>query len=178
MKRKPILLFLFPALVLAILAGARIATFLLGAYPASPTMWWIWLELRPLSTMFWQQVDFYLDSSMVLDFTILAAALIVSWLACHARKRAPFFLANHLALLFVGLMIAASSQSQTASTIAAFTAPSGLQFSLMVDFSWQNSMVLLLGTAACVYCHVAFLTEAKQRAELRAMQLVTLQRDL
>jgi len=57
MRRKSILLFAFPALILLILAGERMAAFLLGAFPASPTMWRIWLELRPLSTMFWQQID-------------------------------------------------------------------------------------------------------------------------
>ena len=47
MKRKPILLFAFPALMLLILAAERAATFLLGAYPASPTMWRGGLRLLP-----------------------------------------------------------------------------------------------------------------------------------
>ncbi|RVC45092.1 hypothetical protein EN779_32940, partial [Mesorhizobium sp. M4B.F.Ca.ET.088.02.2.1] len=83
MKRKPILLFAFPALMLLILAGERAATFLLGAYPASPTTWRIWLELRPLATMFWQQVDLYMGASIALDAAILAAATIVCWMACR-----------------------------------------------------------------------------------------------
>ncbi len=178
MKRRPILLFAFPALILGILAGERMATFLLGVYSASPTMWWIWLELHPLATVFWQLVDVYLGGSMVLDSAIMVAALAACWLACGTRKQAPFFLANHLALLFAGLMVAASSHSETASTIAAFTAPSGLQFSLIVDLSWQNSVMLVLGLAACVYCHITFLTEARQRAEQRAMRLIALQRDI
>ncbi|AZO01017.1 hypothetical protein EJ066_30160 [Mesorhizobium sp. M9A.F.Ca.ET.002.03.1.2] len=178
MKRKPILLFAFPALILLILAGERAATFLLGTYPASPAMWRIWLELRPLSTMFWQQVDLYLGGSMVLDAAILTAASIVCWMACRTRKSAAFFLANHVALLFAALMIASSSHSETASTIAAFTAPSGLPFSLMLDFTWQNRLVLLLGAAACAYTHVAFLGEARQRSEALTVQLIVLQRDL
>lgn len=178
MKRKSIMLFAFPALILLILAGERMATFLLGAYPASPTMWRIWLELRPLSTMFWQQVDVYLGSSMVLDASMLAAASIVCWMACRTRRSAAFFLANHVALLFAGVMIAVTSHSETASTIAAFTAPSGLEFSLMVDFTLKNSLVLMLGTAACAYCHVAFLSETRQRSEALAARLVALQRDL
>jgi hypothetical protein len=179
MKRKSTLLFAFPALILLILAGERAATFLLGTYPASPTMWRVWLELRPLSTMFWQQVDLHLGGSMVLDAAILIAASIVCWMACGTRKSAAFFfLANHVALLFAGLMIVSSSHSETASTIAAFTAPSGLPFSLMIDFTWQNSLVLILGTAACAYCHVAFLGETRQRAEARAVRIIALQRDL
>lgn len=178
MKRKPVLLFAFPALILGILAAERMATFLLGIYSASPAMWRIWLELHPLATVFWQQVDVYLGGSMVLDCAIVVAALVACWLASSTRKQAPFFLANHLALLFAGLMIATGSHSETASTIAAFTAPSGLQFSLTVDLSWQNSLMLVLGFAACVYCHIAFLTEARQRAEQRATRLIALQRDL
>jgi hypothetical protein len=178
MMRKPILFFAFPALILLILAGERAATFLLGTYPASPAMWRIWLELRPLATMFWQQVDLYMGGSMLLDAAILAAASVVCWMACRTRGSAAFFfLANHVALLFAGLMIAVGSHSETASTIAAFTAPSGVQFSLMVDFTWQNSLVLILGTAACAYCHVAFLSDARQRTEARAVRLI-LQRDL
>ncbi|MER9139842.1 hypothetical protein NKI20_26955 [Mesorhizobium sp. M0830] len=179
MKRKPLLLFAFPFLILAILAGERMATFLLGAYPASPTAWWIWLELRPLATMLWQQVDLYLGGSMAVDAAILVAASIILWMAYRTRKStAFFFLANHLALIFVGLMIAANSHSETASTIASFTAPRGLQFSLMVDFSWRNILVLALGFAACANCHVAFLREARQRGEVLAVRLMALKRDL
>ncbi|TIU71699.1 MAG: hypothetical protein E5W25_03260, partial [Mesorhizobium sp.] len=87
------------------------------------------------------------------------------------------FLANHIAILFAGLMIAAGSHSETASTIAAFTAPSGIPFSLAIDFTMKNSLVLILGTAACAYCHVAFLSEARQRAETRAIRILALQRD-
>ncbi|TIL42975.1 hypothetical protein [Mesorhizobium sp.] len=178
MTRKPLLLFAFPALILLILAGERAATFLLGTYPASPALWRIWLELRPLATIFWQQVDLYLSGSMVLDAAILTAASIVCWMACRTRKSAAFsFLANHVALLFAGLMMASSSHSETASTIAAFTAPSGSPFLLVLDFTWQNSLVLLLGTAACAYCHFAFLGEARQRSEALAVRLFALQRD-
>ncbi|MER9584894.1 hypothetical protein [Mesorhizobium sp. M0276] len=178
MKRKPLLLFAFPFLILAILAGERMATFLLGAYPASPTAWWIWLELRPLATMLWQQVDFNLGGSMALDAAILAAASIVCWMACNTRRSAFFFLANHIALIFAGLMIATGSHSETASTIAAFTSPSGLPFSLAVDFTLKNSLVLLLGVTACAYCHIAFLGEARARAEARSIRSLALQRDL
>ena len=54
----------------------------------------------------------------------------------------------------------------------------GLQFSLMIDFSWKNCLVLCLGLAACAYCHVAFLREARLRAEARAIRILALQRDL
>ncbi|QND58632.1 hypothetical protein [Mesorhizobium huakuii] len=178
MKRRPILLFAFPAFILMILAGERLATLLLGAYPASPAMWRIWLELRPSSAMFWQQVDLYLGGSMVLDAVILAAAAMVCWSACRMRRAAAFFLANHVALLFAGLMIASSSHSQTASTVAAFPMSNGLQFALRVDFTWQNSLVLVLGFAACAYCHVAFLRETRLRAETLALRLMTLSRDI
>ncbi|MER8645766.1 hypothetical protein [Mesorhizobium sp. M1252] len=179
MKRKSIMLFAFPSLILLILAGERIATFLLGAYPASPTMWRVWLELRPLSTMFWQQVDLYLGSSMVVDASMLAAASIVCWTACRTRRSAAFFfLANHVALLFAGLMIAVTSHSETASTIASFAVPGGLPFSLIVDFTLKNSLVLVLGLTACAYCHVAFLSEAREQSGALAARLVALQRDL
>ncbi|MER9295243.1 hypothetical protein NKI38_01860 [Mesorhizobium sp. M0621] len=178
MKRKPLLLFAFPFLILAILAGERMATFLLGAYPASPTAWWLWLELRPLSAMLWQQVDVCLGSSMAVDAAILAAASIVCWIACHTRRSAFFFLANHVALIFAGLMIAVGSHPETASTIAAFTSPSGLPFSLTVDFTLKNSLVLLLGVSACAYCHIAFLGEARARTEARSIRSLALQRDL
>ncbi|WP_214474137.1 hypothetical protein [Mesorhizobium sp. dw_380] len=175
MKRRSTLLFAFPAFILMVLAGARIATFLLGVYPASPTMWRIWLELRPLSAMFWQQVDLYLGGSMALDGVILVAAAMLCWSACHMKRGAGFFLANHVALLFAGLMMAVGGHSETASTIAAFSAPSG--FPLMVDFTWENSLVLVLGFAACAYCHLAFLRETRQRGEALAVRLVALQRD-
>jgi hypothetical protein len=177
MKRKSILLFAFPAFILTIMAGERAATFLLGTYPASPAMWWIWLELRPLSTIFWQQVDLYLGGSMVLDAAILIAAAIACWSACRVRGSAAFFLANHVALLFAGMMIAVGGHSETASTIAAFAAPSGFSFSLMVDFTWENSLVLVLGFTACAYCHVAFLRETRQRGEALTVRLIALQRD-
>lgn len=179
MKRKSIMLFAFPSLILLLLAGERMATFLLGAYPASPTMWRIWLELRPLSTMFWQQVDLFLGASMFLDASILAAVSIVCWMACRTKKSAAvYFLANHAALLFAGLMIATTSHPETASTIASFTVPGSLPISLTVDFTLKNSLVLFLGATACAYCHVAFLSESRQRSEVLALRLVALQRDL
>jgi len=178
MKRRSILVFAFPAFILLILAGERAATFLLGAYPASPAMWWIWLELRPLSTMFWQQVDLYVEGSMVLDAAILIAAAIACWSACRTRRSAAFFLANHVALLFAGLMIASNSHSKTASTIAAFTASRSPQFSLTLDFTLENSLVLVLGLVACTYCHVAFLRETRQSARALSVRLIALQRDL
>ncbi|MER9852682.1 MULTISPECIES: hypothetical protein [unclassified Mesorhizobium] len=177
MKRKPLLLFAFPFLILAVLAGERMATLLLGTYPASPTAWWLWLELRPLSTVLWQQVDVWLGGSMAVDAVILAAAAIVCWVACHTKKSAFSFLANHVALIFAGLMIAVGSHSETASTIAEFTSPKGLPYSLAVDFTLKNSLVLLLGIAACAYCHIAFLTEARERS-VRAIRILALQRDL
>jgi len=178
MKRKPILLFAFPAFVLMVLACERMATMLLGSYPASPAMWRIWLELRPLSAMFWQQVDLYLYGSMTLDAVILVAAALLCWSACRMKGPAAFFLANHVALLFAGLMIASSSHSQTASTVAAFPMSNGLQFALKIDFTWQNSLVLLLGFAACAYCHVAFLRETRLRGDPLALRLMTLGRDI
>lgn len=178
MKRKPILLFAFPAFILMVLACERMATMLLGSYPASPAMWRIWLELRPLSAMFWQQVDLYLYGSMTLDAVILVAAALLCWSACRMKGPAAFFLANHVALLFAGLMIASSSHSQTASTVAAFPMPNGLQFALKIDFTWQNSLVLVLGFAACAYCHVAFLRETRLRGDPLALRLMTLGRDI
>ena len=178
MTRKPILLFAFPALMLFLLAAERTAAFLLGPYSASPTMWRIWLELRPFSTMFWQQVDFYLGGSMVLNAAIIFVASAACWMACQAKRSAGFFLANHAALMFAGMMVAVGSHSETASTIASFTAPRGMQFSLMIDFNWQNSLVLCLGLAACAYCHVAFLREARLRAQARSIRVLALQRDL
>ncbi|MEW6629526.1 MAG: hypothetical protein AB1440_01530 [Pseudomonadota bacterium] len=178
MTRKPILLFAFPALMLLLLGAERMATFLLGAFPASPAMWHVWIELRPFSTMFWQQVDFYLGGSMALDAAIILVASAVCWMACRSKRSAGFFLANHAALLFAGLMIAAGSHSETASTIASFTAPRGFQFSLIMDFNAKNCLVLCLGLAACAYCHVAFLREARQRAGARAVRILALQRDL
>ncbi|TGQ66102.1 hypothetical protein EN829_022575 [Mesorhizobium sp. M00.F.Ca.ET.186.01.1.1] len=178
MKRKSILLFAFPAFVLLALTAERVATVLLGTYPASPAMWFVWLELRPLATMFWQQVDLYLGGTMAVDAAILAAAAIIFWMACRTRKSAAFFfLANHLALLFAGLMMAVGGHSETASTIAAFAPPSTFPFSLMVDFTWENSLVLTLGFAACAYCHVAYLSETRQRAEALAVRLMALKRD-
>ncbi|RAZ87526.1 hypothetical protein DPM33_25745 [Mesorhizobium hawassense] len=178
MTRKPILLFAFPALMLLLLAAERMAAMLLGFYPASPAVWHAWLELRPFSTMFWQQADFYLGGSMVLNAAVILVATTACWMACQAKRSTGFFLANHVALLFAGLMIALGSHSETASTIASFTAPRGMQFSLMIDFSWENSLVLCLGLAACAYCHVAFLREARLRAEARAIHILALQRDL
>lgn len=178
MKRKSILLFAFPAFILMLLASERIATLLLGPYAASPVMWRIWLELHPLSAMFWQQVDLGLGGSMVLDAVILVAAAAVCWGACRMRRPAAFFLANHVALLFAGLMIASSSHSETASTVAAFPLSNGLQFALIVDFTWQNSLVLVLGFAACAYCHVAFLRETRLRGESPALRLRALGRDI
>lgn len=178
MMRKPILLFAFPALVLLLLAAERMAAMLLGAYPASPAVWHAWLELRPFSTMFWQQVHVYLGGSMAVDAAIIVFATGACWMICQAKRSAGFFLANHAALLFAGKMIALSSHAETASTIAAFTIPNGLHFSLMLDFSLKNSLVLCLGLAACAYCHVTFLREAKLRAEASAVRILALQRDL
>ncbi|TIV71670.1 MAG: hypothetical protein E5V89_08975 [Mesorhizobium sp.] len=165
MARKPILLFAFPALMLLLLAAERTVTFLLGTYPASPTMWRIWLELRPFSTIFWQQVDFYLGGSMALNAAIILVALMGCWMVCRAKRSAGFFLANHAALLFAGKMISVSSNVETASTIADFRMSHGWYLSLAIDFSWKNSLVLCLGLAACSYCHVTFIREAKRRAE-------------
>ncbi|MET3593161.1 hypothetical protein ABID26_002558 [Mesorhizobium shonense] len=178
MTRKPTLFFAFPALMLFLLAAERTATFLLGTYSASPTMWRIWLELRPFSTMFWQQVHFYLGGSMALDAVVIVVASVACWMACYAKRSTGFFLTNHAALIFAGKMLAGSSHAETASTIAAFTMPSGMPFSLMIDFSLKNSLVLCLGLAACAYCHVAFLREARLRAEARAVRILALQRDL
>ncbi|MDX8441634.1 hypothetical protein [Mesorhizobium australafricanum] len=176
--RKPMLLFAFPALMLLLLAAERVAAMLLGSYPASPAMWHIWLELRPFSTMFWQQVHVYLGGSMAIDAAIIVFAAGACWMICQAKRSAGFFLTNHAALLFAGKMMALSSHAETASTIAAFTIPNGLHFSLMLDFSLKNSLVLCLGLAACAYCHVAFLREARARAETRAVRILALQRDL
>ncbi|TIR21980.1 MAG: hypothetical protein E5X34_16020 [Mesorhizobium sp.] len=178
MMRKPILLFAFPALMLLLLAAERMAALLLGFYPASPAVWHAWLELRPYSTMFWQQAHVYLGGSMAVDAAILVFAAGACWMVCQAKRSSGFFLANHAAMLFAGLMIALSSHAETASTIAAFTTPRGWRYSLMVDFSLQNCLVLCLGLAACAYCHVAFLRDAKLRAEARAARMLALQRDL
>ncbi|RUU85506.1 hypothetical protein EOD03_09670, partial [Mesorhizobium sp. M7A.T.Ca.TU.009.01.1.2] len=93
------------------------------------------------------------------------------------KKSAFSFLANHVALIFAGLMIAVGSHSETASTIAEFTSPKGLPYSLAVDFTLKNSLVLLFGIVACAYCHIAFLTEARERS-VRAIRILALQRDL
>jgi hypothetical protein len=178
MTRKPILLFAFPALMLLLLAAERMAALLLGLYPASPAVWHAWLELRPFSTMFWQQAHIYLGGSMALDAAVIVFAAGACWMICQAKRSAGFFLANHAAMIFAGLMMMLSSHAETASTIASFTTSRGLRFSMMLDFSLQNSLVLCLGLAACAYCHVTFQREAKARAETRAVRLLALQRDL
>lgn len=177
MKRKPLLLFAFPAFVLLILAAERMATILLGTYPASPDMWKIWLALHPSSGMVWQQVDVYLGGSMVLDFALLGTALGTCWMACQARRSAAFFLANHGALILAASMILIGGRPQTASTIAAFTAPSGLQFSLTMDFTWLNCMLAVIGVTACTYCHFAYVRELGMRVESRRVRMMALQRD-
>ncbi|WP_292314436.1 hypothetical protein [Mesorhizobium sp.] len=164
--------------MLLLLATERMAALLLGFYPASPAVWHAWLELRPYSTMFWQQAHVYLGGSMAVDAAILVFAAGACWMASRGKQSAGFFLANHVAVLFAGLMIMAGSHSETASTIASFTAARGMQFSLAIDFSWNNSLLLCLGLAACAYCHVAFLREAKLRAEARSVRMLALQRDL
>ncbi|OHV67169.1 hypothetical protein LCM4577_26850 [Mesorhizobium sp. LCM 4577] len=178
MMRKPILLFAFPALMLLLLAAERMAALLLGFYPASPAVWHAWLELRPFSTMFWQQVHVYFGGSMAVDAAIIVFTAGLCWMASRSKWSGGFFLANHAAMIFAGLMMALSSSAETASTIAAFVTPHGLQFSVMVDLSLQNCLVLCLGLAACAYCHVAFLREAKLRAEARSIRMLALQRDL
>ena len=115
---------------------------------------------------------------MALDAAVIVFAAGACWMICQAKKSAGFFLANHAALIFAGKMMALSSSAETASTIAAFTIPNGLHFSFMLDFSIENCVVLCLGLAACAYCHVAFLREAKLRAEARAVRMLSLQRDL
>ncbi|MBZ9846821.1 hypothetical protein LB565_02250 [Mesorhizobium sp. CA14] len=178
MMRKPILLFAFPALMLLLLAAERMAALLLGFYPASPAVWHAWLELRPYSTMFWQQAHVYLGGSMALDAAIVVCAAGACWLASRSKWSGGFFIANHAAMIFAGFMMALSSNAETASTIAAFVTPHGLQFSVMVDLSLKNSLVLCLGLAACAYCHVAFLREARLCAGARAVRILSLQRDL
>ncbi|MBZ9925646.1 hypothetical protein [Mesorhizobium sp. BR1-1-4] len=177
MKRQPLLLFAFPACVLLILAAERMATLLLGAYPASPDMWKIWLALHPSSGMVWQQVDVYLGGSMVLDFALLGAALVVCWMASRARRSAAFFLANHGILVLAASMIFIGGRSQTASTIAAFTAPSGFRFSLMMDFTWLNCLLAVIGVTACAYCHLAYIRELGMCVESRRVRIMALQRD-
>ncbi|MBZ9995229.1 hypothetical protein [Mesorhizobium sp. BH1-1-4] len=177
MKRKSLLLFAFPAFVLLILAMERVATLLLGTYPASPDMWKIWLTLHQSSGMVWQQVDLYLGGSMGLDFALLGVALGICWMASQARRSAAFFLANHGALILAASMIFIGGRSQTASTIAAFTAPSGFQFSLMMDFTWLNCLLAVVGVATCAYCHFAYIGELGMRAEARRVRIMALQRD-
>ncbi|MBZ9754536.1 hypothetical protein LB524_04495 [Mesorhizobium sp. ESP6-5] len=177
MKRQPLLLFAFPACVLLILAAERMATLLLGTYPASPDMWKIWLALHPSSGMVWQQVDAYLGGSMVLDFALLGAALVVCWMASRARRSAAFFLANHGILVLAASMIFIGGRSQTASTIAAFTAPSGFRFSLMMDFTWLNCLLAVIGVTACAHCHLAYVRELGMRVESRRVRIMALQRD-
>ncbi|TGT67572.1 hypothetical protein EN802_28845 [bacterium M00.F.Ca.ET.159.01.1.1] len=178
MTRKPILLFAFPALMLLLLTAERMAAMLLGFYPASPAAWHAWLELRPFSTTFWQQVHVYLGGSMAIDAAIVVLTAGLCWMASRSKWSGGFFLANHAAMIFAGAMMALSSHAETASTIAAFVTPHGLQFSMMVDLSLQNCVVLCLGLAACAYSHVAFLREARERAEVRSVRMLALQRDL
>ncbi|TGS42802.1 MULTISPECIES: hypothetical protein [unclassified Mesorhizobium] len=177
MKRKPLLFFAFPAFVLLILAAERMATILLGTYPASPGMWKVWLTLHPSSGMVWQQVDVYLGGSMALDFALLGAALGICWMASQARRSAAFFLANHGSLILAASMILIGGRSQTASTIAGFTAPSGFQFSLTMDFTWLNCLLAVIGVTACAYCHFAYIRELGMRVEPLRVRLMALQRD-
>lgn len=178
MTRRPLLLFAFPALILLILAAERTATVLLGVYPASPDMWRIWLALHPFPGAFWQQVDLYLNGSMALDAALLGVALVVCWMACLSRRPAAFFLTNHMALLLAGVLILIGAHSETASTIAAFPAPSGFPFSLKADLNWPNGLLSVLGVSACAYCHFAYLAELRQRNEARRVRILALQRDL
>lgn len=179
MRARSTLLIAFPVLLLALLAGERTAVVLLGAYPADPELWRVWLSLRALIGNFWVQTDFWLGTSLALQWCGLAVAAILCGLL--ARVRTPVaipFLLNHVTLLLVVVMLATGNHARTASILSdlpglgVYMLPAGLAF------NWLAGTVLAFGICACGYCHYLFLQDARCRKRAVAFTLLLVERDL
>jgi hypothetical protein len=162
MKRfaRPVYLAFFPAVLLAMLAAERTATFLLGVFPSDPRMWAIWLELR---APFRDLVSF-LDAghSISLQMSIIVAFMAALGLCLVAQSRVRWlFLMNHIAVLVLGISaLVAAKQSIVANGL--FDATSDALFAVNVHTTSLHAAMLLLGSISCAACHYAYFATARQ----------------
>jgi len=177
MRHRGLLLIVFPASLLMLLAAERFSIYLLGFYPSEPVLWRVWLELRPQLRPISDQLDILTGYSLSLQALLLLLAATGTAFALKLRKSSTLlFLINHLALVIAaaGAILAAGPTVAgpwiTDAIIGVWGLPAGPQF------SWLQISVLVLGTGCCLFCHYVFLAEARQKSSLLAVRLKELQR--
>ena len=174
--RNRILLILFPSLLLLLLASERVSTYLLGVFPSSANLWIVWLELRPIWHPLSVEMDYLTGDSMGMQAVILMV-LAASLLFTLSRKKAVavLFLTNHFALTGTAIATVLTTNASTASI--GLTNPSGGLSFLTTDLSITalQIIILALGVLACIYCHYAFISDARDNRAHLAARLTELQ---
>jgi hypothetical protein len=169
MKRQNLLLSVFPVTLLGLMGAERLTTFLLGTYPSEPALWRAWLELRAI----FRPLSLALDAvvtSLALQVCIMAMVAGVVLIAAFSRKHLAIgFLLNHAALIVAAISISLGGDRRVASS--GFV-DANSEFSLVLQFSPLAMTLIAAGIAACAYCHLAYLAEARKTpARLRIAEL-------
>jgi hypothetical protein len=175
MKRQNLLVSVFPITFLGLLVAERLTTFLLGTYPSEPGLWQAWLELRAI----FRPLSLALDAavgSLALQVCLIAMGAVLILVAAFSRKHVAIgFLLNHAALIVAIASILLSGDRRVASS--GFV-DANSEFGLALQYSQLAMVVVAAGIAACAYCHLAFLAEARKARAAALSRIAELQRGI
>ena len=108
---------IFPMTIIGLMTAERLATCMLGSYPAEPALWAISLELRSLFRDSASWLEAGTGGAIILQIGLLGAMSAGLLFAMGTRRWATFsFLVNHAALLFVGIAALFATGSTVASS--------------------------------------------------------------
>ncbi|WP_394885829.1 hypothetical protein ACG873_01800 (plasmid) [Mesorhizobium sp. AaZ16] len=178
LRHRGLLLIAFPTLLLMLVAAERSSTYLLGIYPSEPTMWQIWLELRPQMRLISDQLDVVTGYSLSLQALLLLLAGTAVVFALKLRKSAVvLFLANHLALLATAIGTVLAAGARVAGPGLAYSSIDNSAVIAGLPFTWLQFAVLIAGTGCCAFCHYVYLAEARHRSSALSVRIAELQRN-
>ena len=151
---------IFPMTIIGLMTAERLATCMLGSYPAEPALWAISLELRSLFRDSASWLEAGTGGAISLQIGLLGAMSAVLLFAMGTRRWATFsFLVNHAALLFVGIAALFATGSTVASSSGSMLTKGNYLLASSMQLDTLHSVVLALGLVGCASCHYLFLAQ-------------------
>jgi asparagine N-glycosylation enzyme membrane subunit Stt3 len=179
MRVARIALAIFPLTVVGAMAIERLALLWLGADPASPLAWEIWLNAHAAFGRIWLYLDPAADGSISRHLAALSLIVVVIVLTtCLRRWQAYSFLSNHIALILAVASSLLGTQAKVSSLAAGFASPGNWAVTWAAQFSPAQILILLGGVASCLLCHFVVLRQLRERSSAVALRVRMLQQNL
>lgn len=169
---------IFPLTVVGAMATERLALLWLGADPASPLVWELWLNAHAACGRIWQYLEPAVGGSMSSQLLVLLLMTAIVVQITRSRRWPIYsFLGNHITLLGAVAFSLVGAQAKVSSLAAGFGSPEDWAMNWVAQVSPAQFLIIIGGIGTCLVCHFTVLTHLRERS-LVSLRVRMLQQNL